>query len=72
MVCYENPCPTSGIHRVVLILFRQLGRQTVYAPEWRQRFNTREFSENYNLGLPVASVYFNCQKENGCGGRRTS
>ncbi|VVA95537.1 unnamed protein product [Arabis nemorensis] len=72
MVCYENPCPTSGIHRVVLILFRQLGRQTVYAPEWRQRFNTREFAENYNLGLPVASVFFNCQKKNGCGGRRTS
>ncbi|XP_033130155.1 protein TWIN SISTER of FT isoform X3 [Brassica rapa] len=72
LVYYENPCPTSGIHRVALILFRQLGRQTVYAPQWRQRFNTREFAENYNLGLPVAAVYFNCQRENGCGGRRTS
>ncbi|KAF2608732.1 hypothetical protein F2Q68_00046585, partial [Brassica cretica] len=27
--------------------------------QWRQRFNTREFSEIYNLGLPVAAVYFN-------------
>ncbi|KAJ4909187.1 Protein TWIN SISTER of FT [Raphanus sativus] len=71
LVHYENPCPTSGIHRVALMLFRQLGRQTVYAPEWRQRFNTREFAENYNLGLPVAAVFFNCQRENGCGGRRT-
>ncbi|KAJ0231654.1 hypothetical protein HA466_0297720 [Hirschfeldia incana] len=71
LVHYENPCPTSGIHRVALILFRQLGRQTVHAPEWRQRFNTREFAENYNLGLPVAAVFFNCQRENGCGGRRT-
>ncbi|KAF8084981.1 hypothetical protein N665_0688s0002 [Sinapis alba] len=71
LVHYENPCPTSGIHRVALMLFRQLGRQTVYAPEWRQRFNTREFAENYNLGLPVAVVFFNCQRENGCGGRRT-
>ncbi|CAH8294877.1 unnamed protein product [Eruca vesicaria subsp. sativa] len=71
LVCYENPCPTSGIHRVALMLFRQLGRQTVYAPEWRPRFNTREFTENYNLGLPVAAVFFNCQRENGCGGRRT-
>ncbi|KAL0802060.1 hypothetical protein Bca101_057236 [Brassica carinata] len=72
LVCYENPSPTSGIHRVALILFRQLGRQTVFAPQWRQRFNTREFAENYNLGLPVAAVYFDCQRENGCGGRRTS
>ncbi|KAF3558794.1 hypothetical protein F2Q69_00011952, partial [Brassica cretica] len=71
LVHYENPCPTSGIHRVALMLFWQLGRQTVYAPEWRQRFNTREFAENYNLGLPVAAVFFNCQRENGCGGRRT-
>ncbi|CAN6826807.1 hypothetical protein Bca4012_030052 [Brassica carinata] len=71
LVHYENPCPTSGIHRVALVLFWQLGRQTVYAPEWRQRFNTREFAENYNLGLPVAAVFFNCQRENGCGGRRT-
>ncbi|KAF3520699.1 hypothetical protein DY000_02064127 [Brassica cretica] len=61
LVYYENPCPTSGIHRVALILFRQIGRQTVYAPQWRQRFNTREFSEIYNLGLPVAAVYLNCQ-----------
>ncbi|KAL1193249.1 Protein FLOWERING LOCUS T [Cardamine amara subsp. amara] len=70
IVCYENPRPSSGIHRVVLILFRQLGRQTVYAPGWRQNFNTREFAEIYNLGLPVAAVFFNCQRESGCGGRR--
>uniref|UniRef100_A0A0D9VHY9 Uncharacterized protein n=1 Tax=Leersia perrieri TaxID=77586 RepID=A0A0D9VHY9_9ORYZ len=24
----------------------------------------------YNLGPPVAAVFFNCQRENGCGGRR--
>ncbi|XP_013614721.1 PREDICTED: protein TWIN SISTER of FT-like isoform X3 [Brassica oleracea var. oleracea] len=60
-----------GIHRVALMLSRQLRRQTVYAPEWRQRFNTRAFAENNNLGLPVAAVFFNCQRDNGCGGRRT-
>ncbi|KAH0898028.1 hypothetical protein HID58_047596, partial [Brassica napus] len=38
-----------GIHRVALMLSRQLRRQTVYAPEWRQRFNTRAFAENNNL-----------------------
>ena len=71
IVSYESPRPTSGIHRLVLVLFRQLGRQTVYEPGWRPQFNTREFAALYNLGLPVAAVYFNCQRDNGCGGRRT-
>ncbi|KAF8050486.1 hypothetical protein N665_1960s0007 [Sinapis alba] len=71
IVSYENPRPTSGIHRIVLVLFRQLGRQTVYEPGWRPQFNTREFAALYNLGLPVAAVYFNCQRDNGCGGRRS-
>ncbi|RRT32182.1 hypothetical protein B296_00052021 [Ensete ventricosum] len=29
----------------------------LYAPMWRQNFNTREFAELYNLGSPVAAVY---------------
>ncbi|WRX24200.1 hypothetical protein QQP08_016687 [Theobroma cacao] len=70
VVCYESPRPTVGIHRFLFVLFRQLGRQTVYAPGWRQNFNTRDFAELYNLGLPVAAVYFNCQRESGSGGRR--
>ncbi|KAF9674526.1 hypothetical protein SADUNF_Sadunf10G0136300 [Salix dunnii] len=70
VVCYESPRPTAGIHRFVFVLFRQLGRQTVYAPGWRQNFKTREFAELYNLGSPVAAVYFNCQRESGSGGRR--
>ncbi|GMH11419.1 hypothetical protein Nepgr_013260 [Nepenthes gracilis] len=70
VVCYESPRPTVGIHRFIFALFRQLGRQTVYAPGWRQNFSTREFAELYNLGLPVAAVYFNCQREGGSGGRR--
>ncbi|THG06768.1 hypothetical protein TEA_014108 [Camellia sinensis var. sinensis] len=70
VVCYESPRPSMGIHRFVLVLFRQLGRQTVYAPGWRQNFNTRDFAELYNLGSPVAAVYFNCQRETGSGGRR--
>ncbi|KAK4436093.1 protein HEADING DATE 3A [Sesamum alatum] len=70
IVCYENPRPSMGIHRFVFVLFRQLGRQTVYAPGWRQNFNTRDFAELYNLGSPVASVYYNCQRESGTGGRR--
>ncbi|KAA8533391.1 hypothetical protein F0562_031175 [Nyssa sinensis] len=70
VVCYESPRPSVGIHRFVFVLFRQLGRQTVYAPGWRQNFNIRDFSELYNLGLPVAAVFFNCQRESGSGGRR--
>lgn len=70
VVCYESPRPVLGIHRVVFLLFQQLGRQTVYAPGWRQNFSTRDFAELYNLGLPVAAVYFNCQRESGTGGRR--
>ncbi|KAL0452246.1 UNVERIFIED_CONTAM: protein HEADING DATE 3A [Sesamum latifolium] len=70
IVCYENPRPSMGIHRFVFVLFRQLGRQTVYAPGWRQNFNTRDFAELYNLGSPIAAVYYNCQRESGTGGRR--
>ncbi|KAI3867865.1 hypothetical protein MKX03_031324 [Papaver bracteatum] len=72
IVTYEAPRPNAGIHRFVYVLFQQLGRQTVYAPGWRQNFNTRDFAEIHNLGLPVAAVYFNCQRENGSGGRRRS
>ncbi|KAJ8504473.1 hypothetical protein OPV22_005359 [Ensete ventricosum] len=56
-MCYESPRPSSGIHRLVFVLFRQLGRGMVYAPMWRQNFNTREFAELYNVGSPVAAVY---------------
>ncbi|KAE9451158.1 hypothetical protein C3L33_16931, partial [Rhododendron williamsianum] len=70
LMCYESPRPSVGIHRFVFVLFRQLGRETVFAPRWRQNFNTREFAELYNLGDPVAATYFNCQRETGSGGRR--
>ncbi|RDY14760.1 Protein HEADING DATE 3A, partial [Mucuna pruriens] len=64
VVSYEGPRPMMGIHRIVFVLFRQSGRQTIYAPGWRQNFNTRDFSELYNLGLPVAATYFNCKRQN--------
>lgn len=73
VVSYESPRPMMGIHRIIFILFRQSGRQTIYAPGWRQNFNTRDFSEVYNLGLPVAATYFNCKRQNNSArdGRRT-
>nr|ANS56366.1 TFL1-like protein [Picea wilsonii] len=63
MVSYEMPRPVIGIHRYVFVLFQQQGRQTVLPPRRRRYFNTREFAQSNGLGLPVAAVYFNAQRE---------
>ncbi|XP_051125930.1 protein FLOWERING LOCUS T-like [Andrographis paniculata] len=72
MVRYESPKPTMGIHRIVLVVFQQSrGRgRAVTAPQWRRNFTTREFSEANCLGSPIAALYYNCQRQNGTGGRR--
>lgn len=71
MMCYEPPAPSTGIHRMVLVLFQQLGRDTVFAaPSRRHNFSTRGFARRYNLGAPVAAMYFNCQRQTGSGGPR--
>ncbi|KAM1020741.1 hypothetical protein ACFX2I_041940 [Malus domestica] len=62
IVEYEIPRPVVGIHRYVFLLFKQRGRQTVRAPASRDNFNTRIFSQENGLGLPVAAVYFNAQR----------
>ncbi|URD86139.1 Phosphatidylethanolamine-binding protein [Musa troglodytarum] len=69
IVCYECPRPASGIHRVVLVLLRQIGRETVFTPEMRHNFSTRRFAMEHYL-VPVAATYYNCQREAGTGGRR--
>ncbi|KAA3458614.1 CEN-like protein 2 isoform X2 [Gossypium australe] len=64
MVNYEMPRPNIGIHRFVFLLFKQKGRQTVRSiPSSRDRFDTRKFAEENELGVPVAAVYFNAQRE---------
>ncbi|URE02099.1 CEN-like protein [Musa troglodytarum] len=64
IVSYEAPKPSIGIHRYVFVLFKQKGRRTVCVPPAsRDHFNTRSFSEESGLGLPVAAVYFNAQRE---------
>uniref|UniRef100_A0A7C8ZDA4 Uncharacterized protein n=1 Tax=Opuntia streptacantha TaxID=393608 RepID=A0A7C8ZDA4_OPUST len=63
VVSYEMPRPNIGIHRFVFILFKQNRRAAVAAPCSRDRFCTRKFAEENDLGLPVAAVYFNCQRE---------
>ena len=65
---YEPPKPLIGIHRYVFILFKQEGSLLVMPPVHRNNFKTREFANVCNLGLPVAVVYFNAQKQ--AGGRR--
>nr|AJW81120.1 phosphatidylethanolamine-binding protein [Zea mays subsp. parviglumis] len=69
LVFYERPDPRSGIHRLVFVLFRQLGRGTVFAPEMRQNFNCRSFARQYHLSI-ASATHFNCQREGGSGGRR--
>ncbi|CAA7402439.1 unnamed protein product [Spirodela intermedia] len=62
--------PLRGFIALVFALFQQLGRNTVFPPTFRHHFNTGDFAQQYNLGSPVAALYFNCQREGGSGGRR--
>ncbi|PKA64473.1 Protein heading date 3A [Apostasia shenzhenica] len=70
MVMYESPRPMTGIHRIVLVLFRQPRRNSIPKPESRHNFSTRDFAAAHNLGEPIAAAYFNCQRDAGAGGRR--
>ncbi|KAH6789785.1 centroradiali [Perilla frutescens var. frutescens] len=62
---YEMPRPSIGIHRLVFLLFKQKRREGVVFPQssCRDRFNTRKFADDNDLGLPVAALFFNCQRE---------
>lgn len=63
VVSYESPKPNIGIHRFIFVLFKQKRRQAVSTPSSRDYFNTRRFAAENELGLPVAAVYFNAQRE---------
>ncbi|KAL6650649.1 hypothetical protein ACP70R_009574 [Stipagrostis hirtigluma subsp. patula] len=64
LVAYESPKPYIGIHRFVFVLFKQKSRQAaVRMPSSRDYFSTRRFAADNDLGLPVAAVYFNAQRE---------
>ncbi|KAL6650650.1 hypothetical protein ACP70R_009575 [Stipagrostis hirtigluma subsp. patula] len=63
LVTYESPKPYIGIHRFVFVLFKQNSRQAVPTPPSRDCFSTRRFAADNDLGLPVAAVYFNAQRE---------
>lgn len=57
------PRPNIGIHRFVFVLFKQTRRQAMNPPACRDGFNTRKFAEENELGLPVAALFFNAQRE---------
>ncbi|KAK4486110.1 hypothetical protein RD792_008778 [Penstemon davidsonii] len=64
-LAYSGPQPPLGIHRYILVLFKQksvLGDQ-LEPPLSRTHFNTRAFAQQFDLGMPVATVYFNAHKE---------
>ncbi|KAL9228571.1 hypothetical protein vseg_004135 [Gypsophila vaccaria] len=64
VVSYEMPRPNIGIHRFVYLLFKQSRRGSVtMTPSSRDRFCSRTFAHQNDLGLPVAAVFFNCQRE---------
>ncbi|KAK7398816.1 hypothetical protein VNO78_09989 [Psophocarpus tetragonolobus] len=64
IVPYVGPKPPVGIHRFIFVLFQQKGPLgIVEQPATRASFNTRYFARQLDLGLPVATVYFNAQKE---------
>ncbi|GLJ55964.1 hypothetical protein SUGI_1201380 [Cryptomeria japonica] len=63
VVSYESPRPMIGIHRYVFVLFEQKRGGRTEAPPSRYHFNTRDFAESNGLGLPVAAIYFNAQRE---------
>ncbi|XWS18289.1 hypothetical protein CRYUN_Cryun32bG0030900 [Craigia yunnanensis] len=61
-----GPRPPTGIHRYILALLKQEGaisRGGSQLPNGRANFSTLQFAAQNGLGLPVAAVYFNSQKE---------
>ncbi|KAL2621622.1 hypothetical protein R1flu_001827 [Riccia fluitans] len=63
VVPYEGPKPMVGIHRYVFAVFRQEHPLALCPPSTRQNFCTHFVAQQFNLGKPVAAVYFNSRKE---------
>ncbi|KAH1156759.1 hypothetical protein GYH30_051528 [Glycine max] len=75
MVDHDAPSPSDPnmreyLHRVSIDINIKHVQENVFTSSgWRQNYiMTRDFA--YNLGLPVAAVYFNCQRQGGSGERR--
>ncbi|KAF6138938.1 hypothetical protein GIB67_025667 [Kingdonia uniflora] len=60
---YMAPRPPVGIHRYILVLYKQRAPLAfVNPPQSRGNFSTRQFAFDHRLET-VATVYFNAQKE---------
>ncbi|XP_004515607.1 CEN-like protein 4 [Cicer arietinum] len=62
LTSYEIPKPNIGIHRYVFVLFKQKKKHSITTPSSRDHFNTRSFSMQNDLGVPVAAAYFNARR----------
>ncbi|CAL1367141.1 unnamed protein product [Linum trigynum] len=73
VVSYEIPRPNIGIHRYVFLLFKQkrrgqtpllvLNSSSSSSSTIRDNFKSRKFAADNELGLPVAALFFNAQRE---------
>ncbi|WJX17972.1 CEN-like protein 4 [Trifolium repens] len=63
LISYEKPKPNIGIHRFVFVLFKQEKgkKHSITPPFSRDHFNTRTFSAQNDLGVPVAAAFFNAR-----------
>ncbi|CAI8583773.1 unnamed protein product [Vicia faba] len=64
LTSYEKPNPNIGIHRYVFVLFKQKreNKYSITSPFSRDHFNTRNFADQNDLGVPVAAAYFNARR----------
>ncbi|KAL4557380.1 hypothetical protein LXL04_035556 [Taraxacum kok-saghyz] len=61
---YERPNPEIGIHRYILILYKQQSRLTdMDTVNSRVCFNVDDFANKHNLGNPVGLAYFNVPRQ---------
>ncbi|KAI7751322.1 hypothetical protein M8C21_002882 [Ambrosia artemisiifolia] len=61
---YDVPNPQVGVHRHIMLLFRQRGPLNgIETLESRVHFRTRDFANTHNLDNPVGVAYFNVRRQ---------